>query len=523
MTQQTHQYSISVMLPTRGRTDALQRSLTSLVDLAADVKSFQILLAFDQDDSVGRDYFVEQMIPYLDNKGVAYTALEFPRLGYGKLNVYYNEMIKETDSDWLFCWNDDAVMQTKHWDAEIRRWNGQFRLLRVSTHLQHPYSIFPIWPRAWYDVFGHGSRHQMIDAELSQIAYALDIMQNVDITVLHDRHDITGNNADDTHQSRILYENNPDDPRDFHHRAVAEQRTLDMLNLAEYLKSQGHDMTWWDGVINGTQDPWVKLRAADVNHLTRPLDEHGRPEHIQYEQSLRRPMPKELLCCLPQTIPDPGRIGCLSDGGYIIPRLLLEHCDHLLSGGLGENWSFDRHWKELKPFSRIHVYDGTVTVNSLKDYLREPYQRFFGNHARHFVENLGPNNTTLKTAIERLGSQRLLLKMDIEGGEFALIDEIVELKHTFPGIVIEIHFANHNRPQFIAAVNRLRQHYALVHLHGNNHTLLGTDGVCDCFEFTFVRKDLYSPSGDRHDFYLPGLDCSNVPGLEDWQFYFERS
>ena len=233
-------------------------------------------------------------------------------------------------------------------------------------------------------------------------------------------------------------------------------------------------------------------------------------------------LPNELICCLPKVIADPVRLGCASDGGYIIPRVLLDHCDDLLSCGLGENWSFDQGWRNIKPEAKIHMYDGTVNINNMKDYLRTPYQDFFSNKATHYVENIGPGYTAFSTAIQRLDSKRVLLKMDIEGGEFPLIDEILANREIFPGIVIEIHFANYRRQQFVDTVKKLQTEYVLVHLHGNNHTPLSADNSCDCYEFTFLRHDLCTDFTDRPEFYLPGIDLSNVPGIDDYEFYFEK-
>jgi hypothetical protein len=232
-------------------------------------------------------------------------------------------------------------------------------------------------------------------------------------------------------------------------------------------------------------------------------------------------LPNELIVCLPNVIEEPIRIGCDSDGGYIVPKKILDHCDDLLSCGLGENWSFDQGWKKLKPNSKIHMYDGTVSIDTMKDYLRDPYQKFFSSDAIHHKENIGPGYTKFSVAIQRLNSKRILLKMDIEGGEFPLIDEILSNRNIFPCIVIEIHFANWHRSHFIDAVTKLRKEYNLVHLHGNNHTLLGSDGSCDCFEFTFVRNDLSNNHEKRYNFYLDNIDFSNVPGIDDYEFYFE--
>jgi hypothetical protein len=262
-------YRISILLPTRGRDRALGTSISSLIDLCDDIDNIEFRLGFDHDDTVGKEYFTEHVQPMLEQREIAYTALEFDRLGYERLNVYYNHLASGADSDWLFVWNDDAIMETQGWDTRIREHDGRFCLLRVQTHRSHPYSIFPIYPKQWYDLFGFCSRHQMIDAELSQVAYMLDIMENVEIEVTHDRADLTGNNLDDTQKKKRTLEGNPQDPRDFHNRDMVNQRLLDCETVARYLEKQGKDISFWHEVKTGQRDPWIKLRKNDVNDLTK--------------------------------------------------------------------------------------------------------------------------------------------------------------------------------------------------------------------------------------------------------------
>jgi hypothetical protein len=70
-------------------------------------------------------------------------------------------------------------------------------LQAFNTHNRHPYSIFPIVPKEWYNLIGHLSLHQLNDAWLSQIAWMLDIVKQIPVEVLHDRADLTGNNKDE--------------------------------------------------------------------------------------------------------------------------------------------------------------------------------------------------------------------------------------------------------------------------------------------------------------------------------------
>lgn len=260
-------YDIAMLLATRGRTDSLGRSIRSLVELASDISRVQLMFAFDRDDSVGLEYFTTDLKPWLDQRSVTYTAMKFDRMGYIGLHKYNNAMAAASDAKWLCIWNDDAVMETQDWDKTIMSYDGQFKLLSYKTHNLHPYSIFPIVPRKWYDLLGYISPHPTQDGWVSQQAYMLDIYERIDVSVLHDRYDLTGNNLDETYRNRPMLEGKPDDPRDFHSTQMLDLRHRDAAKLAMHLRSIGESTVFFENVFKGTQDPWEKLARNDVNKL----------------------------------------------------------------------------------------------------------------------------------------------------------------------------------------------------------------------------------------------------------------
>lgn len=274
----TNEYSIAVLLPTRSRTDALTSSVTSIVDLASNISRIQLIFGFDDDDQVGLDHFKKVIQPLLDKRGVVYEAQAFKSMGYAGLNRYYNHLAKSTSADWLFVWNDDAVMETQGWDSVIEQYTGQFKLLKVHTHNDHPYSIFPIMPKAWYDLMNHLSRHQMIDAELSQLAFLLDIMQVIDVNVTHNQVELT-KDATDPLKPKIRFEGDPTNPIDFHNPQTSARRYMDCDIIADYMQTIGLDTTWWESVKTGKSYPWEKLIELDVNNqmnqFVMELDERG--------------------------------------------------------------------------------------------------------------------------------------------------------------------------------------------------------------------------------------------------------
>ena len=261
----TLEYDIAILLATRGRTNSLGRSIRSMIEMADNPDRLQLMFAFDNDDEVGTTYFKQELQPWLEEKEISFFAVKFERQGYHRLHVYNNKMVEYTNSHWLMIWNDDAVMETQGWDTEIMKYQDQFKLLAVHTHRDHPYSIFPILPRKWYDLLGYISPHSVQDGWLSQQAYMLDIWERIPVWVLHDRADITGNNNDATFRERASLEGRPFDEADFHSRTQIDLRHKDCEKLAVYMQSRGISVEFFANIFRGTQDPWEKLAQNDIN------------------------------------------------------------------------------------------------------------------------------------------------------------------------------------------------------------------------------------------------------------------
>jgi len=235
----------------------------SLLDLASDPTEIELMMAFDNDDKESLAWCQQNIFPELEKRGVDAMVIEFTPLGYLRLHEYLNALAGLANGGWLMFWNDDAVMQTQDWDKKITEHNGKFLCLRMPTHNQHPYAIFPIVPRDWYYLLGHLSNHQLTDATISQISYVLNIMKNIDVEVLHDRFDITGNNGDTTFKNRPMLEGNHEDPRDFNHVIFRNKRIADANRIAWYLERIGQPSEWFTEVMTGKKDPWEYMLSEE--------------------------------------------------------------------------------------------------------------------------------------------------------------------------------------------------------------------------------------------------------------------
>ena len=143
-------HDIAIILPTRGRKEMLKNSIMSLVDTAKCPEKLQVIIGHDNDDRDSIDYAKQEIFDKLSQKNIWTTMLEFEPMGYSRLNEYVNAQAGQSNAHWIMFWNDDAIMKTENWDTEISQHTGKFRILRVKTHNEHPYSIFPIVPREWY-------------------------------------------------------------------------------------------------------------------------------------------------------------------------------------------------------------------------------------------------------------------------------------------------------------------------------------------------------------------------------------
>ena len=54
------------------------------------------------------------------------------------------------------------------------------------------------------------------------------------------------------------------------------------------------------------------------------------------------------------------RVGKKYDGGYVAPLLAIKKSESLISFGMYDDWSFEKHFSKLNKKINIFVYDGSV-------------------------------------------------------------------------------------------------------------------------------------------------------------------
>ena len=220
------------------------------------------------------------------------------------------------------------------------------------------------------------------------------------------------------------------------------------------------------------------------------------------------------------------RVGNVFDGGYVISDDL-SPVHAVYSFGIGGEVSFDLAIAEvgIPVFQFDHTVDGPPTPNPMFH---------FSKAGLGSVDDPASAIYTLEhhlRAGNHIGRTDLLLKVDIEGAEFAAIAAAGPgLMRSFRQIVAEIHWLHRladpaYRAEFSQAMRCLLDGFHLVHVHGNNCcpvVVVGGLPVADVLELTFVRKDLCSGTPSQ-TVYPTCLDYPNnhlQPDLLLWFFPF---
>ena len=260
-------------------------------------------------------------------------------------------------------------------------------------------------------------------------------------------------------------------------------------------------------------------------------------------------LPESLNFLAPLAGQDLIRLGAARDGGYVVAKDSILKASALVSMGISTDWSFDEDFVKLNPKAIVHGYDHTVSERLFKRRLRKSierfislrsnfqtildsfqllnrYQDFFQGPCVHYQERVHNRleqkyDATIQKIVERIGDKKVFLKIDIEGSEYRIIDDIVKYASNISGIAIEFHDTDHLRLVFLDAVHKLLKDFEIVHLHGNNVSSCAEDGLPDALELSFVHKALVTDASKRQaSLPLVKLDIPNSPDLPDYPLRF---
>jgi hypothetical protein len=121
-------------------------------------------------------------------------------------------------------------------------------------------------------------------------------------------------------------------------------------------------------------------------------------------------------------------------------------------------------------------------------------------------------------------NREVVLKIDIEGDEFEVLNELLTLGQmsAIRSLFIEFHVFDSNWQNFSDLVHKLKETHSLVHLHVNNGDLtLIQQATPHYLELTFIRKGILPETKElRKLLPIAGIDFSNQIGLPDFDIQF---
>jgi hypothetical protein len=242
-----------------------------------------------------------------------------------------------------------------------------------------------------------------------------------------------------------------------------------------------------------------------------------------------------------------ARVGSANDGGYVVPLDALHAAGALMSFGLSHDWTFERDFKKHNAAAFVHCYDHTVSLRTAVQYsfgqllrfvlqfrvgaFRKAftwidYLLFFRADKIHFKQRVWrdrqDNSVTIDDVFGRLPAEcPAFVKMDIEGSEYRVLDDLLRHSQNIVAMAIEFHDVDILPGPFNSLIEKIKRDFHIVHLHGNN-----MGGMAFHFpiapEITFLNKRFFSsaPPPSQLKYPVPGLDRPNYAGLPEFTFEF---
>tara|TARA_Y100000817_G_scaffold314557_1_gene313841 strand:+ start:3142 stop:3939 length:798 start_codon:yes stop_codon:yes gene_type:complete len=253
----------------------------------------------------------------------------------------------------------------------------------------------------------------------------------------------------------------------------------------------------------------------------------------------------------PHLCEDLKRLGRNHDGGYVVSFKSIINSNYLISFGLGSDWSFELDYLKFNNNGKVLIYDHTINfktffypfikcikrfltfrknIKDVKDRFNELssyYKLINKKNVNYFKKKIDKTSTnkeeSLKNILEKNPSiKKFILKVDIEGSEFNIIDEIIYFSNNIDMLIIEFHDLDKYEKKFYEEIIKLTNHFNIIHIHGNNHCNINDYGLPIATELTLLNKNYnLKKIKEKISFPLKKLDCPNNPNLDDIKFTFK--
>ena len=116
------------------------------------------------------------------------------------------------------------------------------------------------------------------------------------------------------------------------------------------------------------------------------------------------------------------------------------------------------------------------------------------------------------------------MKVDIEGSEYRVLDQIVANANRLTGLVIEFHEVDLMRDQISGFLRQIKKDLLLCHIHANNCAGVDDRGDPIAIEVSLVSKALLKPGEGSEFASLPSpvLDTPNDASKPEISLKFDE-
>ena len=241
------------------------------------------------------------------------------------------------------------------------------------------------------------------------------------------------------------------------------------------------------------------------------------------------------------------RIGPKLDGGYVIDKRSIQQTNTIITCGLCDDWEFEKSFlknnKSCKVIAFDHTIDKQFWVNRFKKDIKHffllkkirlrkiigifkylDYIKFFKDNNKHNIIKIGTQNIEYKeiTISKILENQNnVILKVDIEGDEYKILNEIIDNSEKINSLIIEFHNI-HKNMNLIKIFIENSKSLKLVHIHANNFAGKNDDGDPNVLELTFLNIDKTKLElvKTEKNYPLKNLDYKNTHRKDDFLLKF---
>jgi len=245
------------------------------------------------------------------------------------------------------------------------------------------------------------------------------------------------------------------------------------------------------------------------------------------------------------------RLGGNKDGGYLLSKKSLSKSNFLITLGVAYNWDFELDFLKKKQSVNLSIIacDNSISREIVKKFslkslflffIRPSFKKiqhickffsyintFDGKKAIHFPLNVTRSNTyrtiNLKKLFSFIKKKSVILKIDIEGGEYYLLDDIFKYLNQINVLIIEFHSIQKNKKNFFNFIKRISNKFYISHVHINNVSLSNNGKKAEIIEFTFEKKLLFNKKvvHSKQSYPLKNLDYPSSKKVDDCRILFQ--